>query len=270
DGFHEVEMILQSIDLYDLIEIKKRDNGINLSTTSADLPDDEGNIAYRAAELIINEARVNGGVQIHIKKKIPIAAGLAGGSTDAAAVLKAVNHLYDINFNYDYLLELAAGLGSDVPFCLQGGTALARGRGEKIEQLPDIKKTEMVIITPPVKVSTARIYKKYDSILPGKEISVRLLSNSLKENSNIRWHLGWGNILENITGGFIEDIYEIKKQLRKMGVIFEMMSGSGPSVFGIVKNHEQGQYIKDNWPRKKDFIETARTIKKGFPELSRI
>lgn len=269
DGFHEVEMIMQSISLHDLVTIKKNNKGINLTTTNSHLPDGRDNIAFRAAELILNKTVACGGVAIHIDKRIPVAGGLAGGSTDAAAVLKGINQLYNLNINNKQLKKMAASLGSDVPFCLQGGTALAYGRGEKLKQLPDIKNVQLIIVTPPIKVSTPIIYKLYDEILPEKKIPVNELCKFLKVEDNINWGLNWGNILEIVTENYIKDISVIKNQLIKMGAIFTLMSGSGPSVFGIVEDSKQAQYIKKNWPRRGDFIERAYTIKKGFLELPR-
>lgn len=266
NGYHSLEMIMQSISLHDIITIKKSDK-LSLKTNHPDLPIDKHNLAYLAAELMINEFSLPGGVEIYIDKKIPIAAGLAGGSTDAAAVIRGINRLYQLNIECDKLLDLADRLGSDVPFCIQGGTTYAYGRGEKLKQLPDLAKTDLILIKPPIKVSTAEVYNKYDILNLKTDISVQALINILKEEKIITWQEGWANDLERVTINMVEEIKVIKRLLKEAGARFIMMSGSGPTVYAIVENVEHAQEIKKHWPRKIDFISYAYTIGKDFKEL---
>ncbi|MFW6287425.1 MAG: 4-(cytidine 5'-diphospho)-2-C-methyl-D-erythritol kinase [bacterium] len=269
DGFHEVKMIMQSISLHDWIVVRKRKKGIKITSSESSLPDDSGNIAYRAANMILNKKSVKTGVDIFIEKNIPIGAGLAGGSTDAAAVLKAINYLYSLDISDKSLCDMASLLGSDVPFCLKGGTALAYGRGEKIDQLPDLDVKDLVLVNPGFEVSTPWAYNKYDEITITDKIPIESLLNILKTNKGITWKEGWGNVLEKVTITYYSEINKIKSILKDMGALFVMMSGSGPTVFAVVENQEDAAGILENWPRNNDFIISARTVKKDFSRLYR-
>ncbi|MFP4015973.1 MAG: 4-(cytidine 5'-diphospho)-2-C-methyl-D-erythritol kinase [Halanaerobiales bacterium] len=269
DGYHEVEMIMQSISLHDKVSIAKKKAGITLKLSDPDLPEGENNIAYKAARLIIDEFGLEAGVDIYIEKNIPVAGGLAGGSTDAAAVLTGINKLYNLDLQGSELKSLASKLGSDVPFCIHGGTALAYGRGEKVRQLPDIKKQYIVIVNPGIPISTAWAYSQFDTIIQKSEVSIDKLVSKIENCKDINWSEGWSNVLEEIAASFYPEILEIKDILKKMGAAFTLMSGSGSTVFGIVNDIETSRYIKDNWPRSDDFITTAWTVKEDFPELWR-
>ncbi|MEJ6950630.1 4-(cytidine 5'-diphospho)-2-C-methyl-D-erythritol kinase [Natronospora cellulosivora (SeqCode)] len=267
DGFHEVEMIMQSVSLHDVVEIEKNSRGIYLEVDNSDLPSDENNIAYRAAELILEAAGISAGIKINIKKNIPIAAGLAGGSSDAAAVLTGINILYDLNLSKNDLFSLASKLGSDVAFCIDGGTALAYGRGELIKQLPDLEDAFIIIVNPGIKVSTAWAYKEYDSLHNTERVDTDKLIKLLVEKKDITWREGWKNVMEKAVLPVYQEISDIKDILLDMGAIFSMMSGSGSSVFAIVREKEIAEYIYSMWPRKSDFIVISKTVRKGFLEL---
>lgn len=255
DGFHEVAMIMQSIDLCDKLTIYKRKcPGVKLQVSGADLPENEDNLAYRAAELILDRAGKQSGVKIDLKKKIPVAAGLAGGSSDAAAVLKGINHLYSLDFDYEDLQKMAAVLGSDTVFCLQGGTALAKGRGEVITQLVDIPRQHLLLVNPDFEVSTARIYQQFDLLKPEKHIPTSRLVDFINSGSNIGGDEGWDNVLEPVTVALFPDIEDIKKKLNDYKTKMCMMSGSGPTVFALLENDIQGKKIIKNWPREKDTL----------------
>ncbi len=269
DGYHEVEMIMQSISLHDSVIIGKNDGEIKLTISDPSLPEDENNIAYRAAKMIIEKADLTAGVDIHIKKNIPVAGGLAGGSTDAAAVLTGINRLFNLNISELNLSKMASELGSDVPFCLHGGTTLAYGRGEKIKQLPDIKRYNLVIINPGIPISTAWAYQEFDKLRVNRKVPIKELVNKLNKREYISWSDGWINVLEEVATSFYPEIKDIKSILKEMGALFVLMSGSGSTVFAIVKDQEKGQNIKTNWPRTNDFITTAWTVKKDFPGLWR-
>ncbi len=270
DGFHELEMIMQSISLHDIVKIKKVSQGIILNTNHEHLTDGRDNLAYKAAELMLNRFNLDGGLDIYIDKKIPIAAGLAGGSTDAAAVINGVNKLFRLNLNSRKLRELAAEIGSDVPFCIQGGTVLATGRGTKIKQLPDIKKQQIIIVCPMVKIDTAEIYDEYDKLKEKKDfpfIPTNKLLNLIKNNKKIKWNEGWNNVLEQVTINECSEIERIKNILRDKQVKFCLMSGSGPAVFAITDNKEKVNSIINNWPRKEDLLFAVSTVRKDFKEL---
>ena len=266
DGYHQLETIMQSVSLCDHIYLKKTNHGIKLTNSVPGLPEDNHNLAYRAAELIFNQYYRNGSIEIHIDKKIPVAAGLAGGSTDAAAVIKGINLLFGLGLDYPQLLELARAIGSDVPFCLKGGTAFAYGRGDQLVQLPDLKKTWLVLVTPPKEVLTAVVYQQYDLIKPELTIPMEDLKRIIKNGQNIYWNEGWNNVLEPVTAGLIGDITEIKEMLKEMGAIFTMMSGSGPTVFGVMPDREQAEQACQKWPRAADSVFPVYTYKQDFKE----
>ncbi len=252
DGYHEVEMIMQSIDLADNLIIRKKKSGINLSVLNSSLSEGPDNLAYQAAELILKKANFSKGVEIILEKKIPVSAGLAGGSTDAAAVLKGINAVYELGFSYKMLCEIAACIGSDVVFCLRGGTALATGRGEKILQLKDLEKTYILLVNPPVKISTKKAYINFDKINISHNIPLELLLKKINSGQDITWTEGWFNVLEPVADKFCLDTVIIKNYLKNYQVKLVRMSGSGPTIFAILKNKKQGKEIVENWPRKED------------------
>jgi len=263
-------MIMQTISLHDVIVIKKTPAEIIVDTSDASLASDRGNLAYQAAELMLTRFNIAGGVDIFIDKKIPIAAGLAGGSTDAAAVLKGIDKLYELDLPDRELQEIAAEIGSDVPFCLRGGTALATGRGTDLKQLPDIEKQQLVIVCPSVKISTAEVYNDYDQLRSRKEfkeIPTSKLLEHIKSGEKIKWDEGWNNILETVTIHKCREINEIKKILYKNGAKFCLMSGSGPAVYAVMANKTISESMVNNWPRQSDVIFTVCTVRKDFLEL---
>lgn len=267
DGYHEVELIMQTISLHDRIRIRKNERGIKLTASDPSLPVGQKNLAYRAAEEILNFVNLTAGVDIYIEKRIPVAAGLAGGSTDAAAVLTGINKLFGLSLADEILLEIAARLGSDVPFCLHGGTAFAYGRGEKIRQLPDLNRLNLVLVNPGIPISTPWAYAQYDQSGKASNLPVDQLLQVIEEGKEINWQEGWGNDLEGIVLKEYKELPLIKERLKAMGAQFVLMSGSGSTFFAVVEDQKQGEEIRDNWPDKKDFVTIAWTVKKDFPEL---
>lgn len=267
DGYHELEMVMQSISLSDLITVEKTKKDIEINCSNEKVPENENNLAYQAAELIINEYNISGGVKINIEKEIPVAAGLAGGSTDAAAVLKAISYLYNLNLKKGELYDLGSEIGSDVPFCIYGGTAFAYGKGDKLRQLPDISKTWLVLIKPPIGISTPEVYKLYDQMKPDREIPTKKLLKEFEKNKKVNWSAPFANILEMITEKKISDVKKIKDILLEYSPELILMSGSGPSVFAIVKSKKEGKNIINNWPREKDYIGCFHTTKYKYPKL---
>ena len=245
DGFHEVAMVMQTIGLHDTVVMEKTDGEIALSINVPWLKADEKNLAWRAAELMRQEFGLAGGVRMNLTKRIPVAAGLAGGSADAAAVLKGVNELYALGLGEEKLCELGARLGSDIPFCIKGGTMLATGRGEVLTRLADMPETWVVLAKPRISVSTAWAYQNYDE--QGAERH--------PDNEGIKKAIARGNrkavagllcnVLESVTIKKYDVIAEYKQMMLDKGAMASMMSGSGPTVFGLAKSREQAESIAD-------------------------
>ncbi|MGI5880779.1 MAG: 4-(cytidine 5'-diphospho)-2-C-methyl-D-erythritol kinase [Syntrophomonadaceae bacterium] len=233
DGYHELETVMHQINLVDIITIVKQETGIEVVTSSDLVIDDETNLAYRAAALILEKYQPQAGVKLIIQKNIPVGAGLAGGSTDAAAVLKGIRQLFDLPVDERIMHEMALALGSDVPFCLQGGTALATGRGEVLRVLPDSLVLTMVIVKPPYQVSTAEVYKAFRpeqvKRFPDTEAFIESWCNC--DMIGICDHME--NVLESVTAEQYAEIKAIKNQLDDLGALKTIMSGSGPSVLAI-------------------------------------
>lgn len=234
DGYHEVKMIMQSIYLYDRIFLKltKRPE-IKIKTNLAYLPANENNLAYKAAKLLFDEFEVRAGVKIEIQKYIPVAAGMAGGSTDAAAVLFGLNKLLKLGLSQEELMARGVKLGADVPYCIMRGTALAEGIGEKLTALPKMPPCTILIAKPPIAVSTKFVYEhlKLDEHTIHPDIDGLIGDLKKRDLTALAGHMG--NLLETVTVGEYSVIDEIKKTMRESGAIGAMMSGSGPTVFGI-------------------------------------
>lgn len=243
DGFHEVSMVMQSVNLHDTIEMEKLESGIQLEIDIPNLKADSSNLAWRAAELLINECHVKGGVFIKLKKVIPMAAGLAGGSADAAGVLRGMNELYKLGLTTEQLCEYGARLGSDIPFCIMGGTMLATGRGEVLEKLSPMPKCYVVLAKPPVDVSTAWAYGEYDSVGVDKHPDNNLFCKEL-EKGQLEPITGLlCNVLESVTIKRYEVISRLKEIMLQQGALASMMSGSGPTVFGIASSKAVAENI---------------------------
>jgi 4-diphosphocytidyl-2-C-methyl-D-erythritol kinase len=235
DGYHEVEMVMTMVDLADRIEMEElpRDT-IIISSQAGYIPLDEKNLAFQAARLIKDKYEVHQGVYIHLDKKIPVAAGLAGGSSDAAATLRGLNRLWQLNISERELQTLGAELGSDVPFCISGGTAVARGRGEKLEPISSPPQCWVILAKLPINVSTSEIYGK----LVAKEIQQKPATPTILEaiqNKDFeRLCGGLGNALEEVTLRLYPEVRHLKECMQKLGADGVLMSGSGPTVFGLV------------------------------------
>ncbi|KGR76565.1 4-(cytidine 5'-diphospho)-2-C-methyl-D-erythritol kinase [Ureibacillus manganicus] len=234
DHYHEVEMIMTTVDLADRIGVETRQDGlIKLSSSSSIVPNDERNLAYQAAQLLKDTYNIKMGASITIDKEIPVAAGLAGGSSDAAATLRGLNQLWELNLSLDTLAELGAKIGSDVSFCVYGGTALATGRGEKIQQIPAPPTCWVVLAKPKIGVSTASVYGglNLDEV---KHPNTKQMIQALNENNYELMCKSLGNVLESVTFKLHPEVVMIKEQMKKFGVDGVLMSGSGPTVFGLI------------------------------------
>ncbi len=242
NGYHDVRMVMQSVYVYDRICIeKKREAGIALSTNLGYLPVNESNLAYKAAKLLMDEFSIKEGVKIHLDKHIPVAAGMAGGSSDAAAVLHGINRMFGLGLSREELMKRGVELGADVPYCIMRGTALAEGIGEVLSPLPKIPKCFALIAKPPIIVSTKTVYEKLDALDIVEHPDIDGIIKGLEEGDLDQICGSMGNVLEKVT---IEDypvIEEIKNVMKENGAINAMMSGSGPTVFGIYKERKEAK-----------------------------
>ncbi|MGN1387746.1 MAG: 4-(cytidine 5'-diphospho)-2-C-methyl-D-erythritol kinase [Bacillus sp. (in: firmicutes)] len=235
DQYHEVEMIMTTVDLADRIEIEeKKQNSITIFSHNRYVPDDDRNLAYQAAALLKERFHIKQGVSIKIEKNIPVAAGLAGGSSDAAATLRGLNRLWNLGLSMDELAKLGAEIGSDVSFCVYGGTALATGRGERIKHLPSPPKCWVVLAKPLKGVSTADVYKRLD-LQNVKHPNIPAMIHAIETNDYQGVCDNIGNVLENVTLSLHPEVLHIKNQMKRFGADAVLMSGSGPTVFGLVE-----------------------------------
>ncbi len=262
DGFHELQMIMQSISLADRIKLKKKSGGIILKTSHTELPTGEENLAYQAAEIFFEKNSIDQGVEVYIEKNIPIAAGLAGGSTDAAAVMRGLYELFELEVDFDQLRNDLDLIGSDVPYCLEGGTAYASGKGEIIEQLPFIGEKYLVLVTPSFKISTPEVYKLYDELGQNSDFDFASILDNLKNDEKINWGLDYKNDLKFAAEKMSPEINEIKDIFRNTQAEFTMLSGSGPTVYSIYSSRKVAEKVAANWPRKNDFVTATKTIDK--------
>lgn len=234
DGYHDVRMVMQTIYLYDQITITKRkESGIGLSTNLFYLPVNENNLAYRAAKLLMDEFEIRSGVDIFLEKHIPVAAGMAGGSSNAAAVLYGINRMFDLGLSMEELMKRGVSLGADVPYCIMRGTVLAEGIGEILTPLPPMPRCQIVVAKPPVSVSTKMVYEKIDSRRIVEHPDIDGIIEGLKEGDVTKTASRMGNVLEQVTVEEYPVIDKIKKLMNEGGAKGAMMSGSGPTVFGI-------------------------------------
>ena len=247
DGYHDVEMIMQTLSLFDLVLVDKSEADISISTNLKFLPCNEKNIAYKAAQTFFNYTNINNGCKIMIHKNIPVAAGLAGGSGNAAAVLCALDKLYNTNLSLEELYKLGSDLGADVPYCIKGGTALATGIGEKITPLPDLPSCTILIVKPPISVSTAAIYQAIDSSEIAERPDTQAMISAIT-NKDIK---AISSNLSNVMGVVTENLHPIIKGIRRKmmlnGALGSVMSGSGPTVFGIFPDYATAKKSHDSF-----------------------
>ncbi|KKD54736.1 MULTISPECIES: 4-(cytidine 5'-diphospho)-2-C-methyl-D-erythritol kinase [Paenibacillus] len=235
DGYHEVEMIMTMVDLSDRLTMSElpRDT-IIISSQAGYIPLDEKNLAFQAARLIKERYNVSTGVHIHLDKHIPVAAGLAGGSSDAAAALRGLNKLWKLGISDAELRVLGAELGSDVPFCITGGTALASGRGELLKPLPNPPQCWVILAKPPINVSTAEVYARVKADQITHHPSARQMEQAIRNASFTDVCNALGNVLEDVTLKLYPEVVHLKNSMIRLGADGVLMSGSGPTVFGLV------------------------------------
>lgn len=245
NGYHDVRMVMQTIYLYDNVTMEKTEEaGIQLECNLFYLPVDESNIAYKAAKLLMDEFDIKEGVHIVLDKHIPVAAGLAGGSANAAAVLVGMNRLFSLGLTQEELMERGVSLGADVPYCVMRGTVLAEGIGEVLTPLPPLPKCCVLIAKPGISVSTKTVYEKLDSQEIEEHPDIDGILEGLKQGDLLKVASSMGNVLETVTIGDYPVIEQIKDAMKEAGALNAMMSGSGPTVFGIFDDRSKAKFAQ--------------------------
>jgi len=242
DGYHEVRMIMQTIRMYDQLDMRKSvEPGIHLTTNKKYIPVDENNLVWRAAKLMMDTCGIMEGVSIHLHKVIPVAAGMAGGSSDAAATLVGMNRLFHCGLSKEKLMELGVQIGADVPYCVLRGTALAEGIGEKLTVLPPMPDCWILIGKPGISVSTKYVYTTLDLNTDTVHPDIDGMKKALEDGNLYGITERMGNVLQDVTIPAYLEVERIKEQMKTLGAVNAMMSGSGPTVFGIFDNEEKAQ-----------------------------
>ncbi|MBO8178320.1 MAG: 4-(cytidine 5'-diphospho)-2-C-methyl-D-erythritol kinase [Bacillus sp. (in: Bacteria)] len=260
DGYHEVEMVMTTVDLADRIELTElKEDEVKIVTHNRFVPDDHRNHAYQAAQLLKDTYGIKKGVHIEINKEIPVAAGLAGGSSDAAAVLRGLNELWKLGLSLDELAQLGSQIGSDVSFCVYGGTALATGRGEKISHLPSPPNCWVILAKPATGVSTAEVYKNLN-LQQIQHPNTKGMIEAIYEQNYEKVCEHVGNVLESVTLHMHPEVAHIKEQMKRFGADAVLMSGSGPTVFGLVQHDSRLQRIYNGLRGFCDQVYVARLL----------
>ena len=267
DGYHDLRMVMQMTGMFDRISMFPRAGrpGISFRTNLPYIPANENNLAYRAAKLLMDEFEVNDGLSINLQKFIPVAAGLAGGSTDAAAVLVGTNKLFHLGLSPEELMVRGKKLGADVPYCLLGGTALAEGIGEVLTPLPNLPSCSILLAKPPVSVSTKEVY----GALHADEIEIHPDIDGMVEALKAGDLRGvcdrCANVLEDVTAPSRPVIGEMEQDMKKMGALCSIMSGSGPTVFGVFDDESAARkcrnHMRDKYSGSRIFL--TRPSNKG-------
>ncbi len=257
-GYHEIESVMHQVQLSDDISIKKIEKGIVIKCNNPKVPLDEGNTVYKAAELLKNRYDIKEGVEITIEKNIPISGGLSGGSTDAGAVLMLMNDLFDLLIEKDDLMDFGAEIGMDVPFSILGGAAVAKGMGEVLEKIENIK-MNILLINHGVEVSTKEAYENLNLEECGKTVNTNKILNSIKEKNIKKTAESLYNDFENTIIKKYPIIDKIKKDLIDEGALNALMSGSGATVFGVFENEEKAKAAFENLNGKYDFVWVGKT-----------
>lgn len=244
DGYHQVRMIMQTVGLHDSIELyRSQKPGIRLETNLHYLPVNEQNLAYKAAKLLMDEFGIEEGIRMRLRKFIPVAAGMAGGSSDAAAVLFGVNRMFGLGLSREELMKRGVTLGADIPYCLLRGTALSEGIGEELTALSPMPQCQVLIAKPGVSVSTKTVYKALDEMELGPEQHPDIdgMIRAIRSQDLMAVAGKFGNVLELVTGQRYPVIGQLKEAMKEQGAINAMMSGSGPTVFGLFTNPRAAQ-----------------------------
>lgn len=246
DGYHEISTIMQQIALKDTLIIEENKDHIIIESNSNNIPLDSRNLMYKAWEKLREKSKIKDGIKISIDKQIPIAAGLAGGSSNAAAVLKALNILWELELSQEELRNIGLEIGADVPYCIMGGTAYAEGIGEKLTKLKSFSGKDVLLVNPGLEVSTEYVYKNLE-IKKSPRINMEKIISNLQRDDIKSLGKDLRNIMEEVVIGKYPIIEEIKKEMKNCGALVTLMSGSGPTVFGIFEEKDRLEYCKDKF-----------------------
>lgn len=273
DGYHDVRMIMQTVGLYDQIDLFFRQaSGIQIETNLPYLPVNENNLVYKAAQMLMEEFQVTNGVFIRLRKMIPVAAGMAGGSSDAAAVLVGINKMFHLGLSMEELMERGVKIGADVPYCIMRGTALSEGIGEKLTALPPMPQCQVLLAKPAISVSTKYVYENLhaNSLKPQQHPDIDGMIEAIEEGNLLEVSKHLGNVLELVTARKYPVIEEIKNVMRRHGALGALMSGSGPTVFGLFDNpkaassaYEELRYGQNRELAKQVYLTTIFNNKKN-------
>lgn len=268
NGYHDVRMVMQSVYLYDEVRIEKTEApGITLASNLSFLPTGEGNIAYKAAQLLTEEFEIGEGVKITLNKHIPVAAGLAGGSSNAAAVLFGMNRMFRLGLTQDELMARGVRLGADVPYCIMRGTVLAEGIGEELSVLPAMPKCTVLIAKPPVSVSTKVVYEALDAKEIVEHPDIDGIIDGLEKHSLKQVAACMGNVLEDVTIPMHPVIEQIKGEMKEAGALNAMMSGSGPTVFGLFESRaaarEAQRRIREKSLTRQVYVTSIHSVRRN-------
>ena len=268
NGYHDVRMVMQSIYLYDEVKLEKTaEPGITTVSNLSFLPTGDGNIAYKAARLLQEEFQIAEGIKITLNKHIPVAAGLAGGSSNAAAVLFGMNRMFRLGLSQKDLMDRGVRLGADVPYCIMRGTVLAEGIGEKLSVLPAMPECTVLIAKPPVSVSTKVVYEALDAKEITEHPDIDGIIEGLKNNSLKQVAACMGNVLEDVTVPMHPVIDQIKQEMKSAGALNAMMSGSGPTVFGLFESRadarEAQRRIREKSLTRQVYVTSIHSVRRN-------
>lgn len=261
DGYHELDMIMAPITLHDLIYIDRIEKGIEITSNNYRMPTDERNIMYQVAKILIDRYHIQFGVKIHIFKHIPTQAGLAGGSADGAAVLKAMNQMFRLNLSLETLAHIGKEVGADIPFCIYEQIALVRGIGEKLEFIHSQLNCHLLLVKPKKGVSTKKSFGMLD-LIKAEHPSILKMKEAIEENNFPLVVESLGNTLEAPSIDMVEDIKKIKSEMLDLGFAGALMSGSGSCVFGLTLDEEILEKGYEYFKNKYNFVRKTRILQK--------
>lgn len=265
DGYHEVRMIMQTVRLYDRIIIEKtHEAGIVITANLPYIPTNESNLMYKAADMLIKEFGIKEGVKMNLNKFIPVAAGMAGGSSDAASVLYGINKMFDLGLSIGELMKRGVSIGADVPYCIMRGTALAEGIGDKLTRISPMPQCHIIVAKPAVSVSTALVYEQFDMSSTDIHPNIDAIIKGLDHGDLKMIADNMGNVLEDVTIPMHPVISSIKEDMIRYGAVNAMMSGSGPTVFGLFEDEADAygclKYLRDKGEARQVYITDAFNV----------
>lgn len=263
DNYHDLEMIMQEIDLKDHIFIKEIDEDeIRISCNEEEVPTDKSNIVYKISYTIKEKFNIEKGLEIHIEKNIPLAAGLGGGSADAAATIKGLNQLWNLNMSEQDMIDISKPLGADIPFCIIGGTAVAKGIGDKLTKISGLKETMILLVNPEMEVSTKFVYENLNIDGIDKRPDTEKLVDAITKNDIEYIADNMVNVLETVTVKEYPVIDKIKNDMLNYGAIGSLMSGSGATVFGIFDSESEMKKAEKEFRKEYDLVFRTKTVER--------